>query len=62
MKKPLAFPRLKALKDRHTMLSHLIENEMSHPAADETLVKLLKREKLKIKELLTREEARAAVS
>ncbi|MCB1537404.1 MAG: DUF465 domain-containing protein [Rhodospirillales bacterium] len=45
--------RLEALQRKHSMLSALIEREESLPAANESYVRQLKRQKLMIKDILS---------
>ncbi len=45
---------LTALEQKHQALERQIEDELSHPAADEARVRDLKRKKLKLKEEITR--------
>ena len=45
---------LTALEQKHQALERQIEDELSHPAADEDRVRDLKRKKLKLKEEITR--------
>ena len=42
--------RIRELDSRHQSLERLIDEEMSHPSADELRVQELKRQKLKLKE------------
>jgi hypothetical protein len=42
--------RIRELDARHQSLERLIEEEMSHPSADDMRVRELKRQKLRLKE------------
>ena len=42
--------RIRELDARHESLERLIEEEMSHPSADDLRVRELKRQKLRLKE------------
>ncbi len=42
--------RIRELDARHQSLERLIEEEMTHPSADDLRVRELKRQKLKLKE------------
>ncbi len=42
--------RIRELDARHQSLERLIEEEMSHPSADDIRVRELKRQKLRLKE------------
>ena len=48
---------LKALQTKHSKLEHDIHSELTHAARDEMRIEKLKKEKLHVKELITREEA-----
>ena len=45
---------LSALEQKHQALEQEIEDELSHPSADEARVQELKRQKLKLKDEITR--------
>lgn len=45
---------LSALEQKHRTLEQLIEDELSRPSADEVRVRELKRQKLKLKDEITR--------
>ena len=45
---------LSALETKHKTLERLIEDELAHPSADETRIGELKRQKLKLKDEITR--------
>jgi hypothetical protein len=53
----MANPHLEALASRKKLLEGRIAAEMRRPAPDSATLSRLKREKLKIKEELTREDA-----
>ncbi len=44
--------RIRELGNRHQTLERKIEEETSHPASDDLMIKQLKRQKLKLKEQL----------
>lgn len=44
--------RIRELGNRHQNLERRIEEETSHPAADDLMIKELKRQKLRLKEQL----------
>ncbi|MDQ0465187.1 hypothetical protein QO010_002971 [Caulobacter ginsengisoli] len=44
--------RIRELGNRHQNLERKIEEEISHPAADDLMIKELKRQKLRLKEQL----------
>jgi hypothetical protein len=45
---------LSALEQKHQALEQEIEDELSHPSADEARLQELKRQKLKLKDEITR--------
>ncbi len=47
---------LKSLKNKHTQLEQKIHDEQNHAARNETLIERLKKEKLHVKELISRSE------
>ena len=49
---------LEALKEKHHSLDLLIEEEMSHPAPNDSLIQQWKKEKLKLKEEITEIESK----
>ena len=51
---------LSALEQKHKALERQIEDELSHPAADDTRLRLLKRQKLKLKDEINRLKTNSA--
>ena len=51
--------RIRELGNRHRNLDQTIQREMTHPAADSLRVRELKQQKLRLKEQITSQEARA---
>ncbi|MBX3481537.1 MAG: DUF465 domain-containing protein [Caulobacter sp.] len=51
--------RLRELDSRHRKLDRTIEEELTHPAADEMLIQELKRRKLRLKEQIDSLKARS---
>jgi hypothetical protein len=53
---------LKALKDKHSKLEREIHNEEVHASRNEVLIETLKKEKLFIKEQISRSEGKGSGS
>lgn len=58
----LAVQKLKALKDRHAKLDLSIEKETGRPSSNPELLRKWKREKLKIKDIITALSSRKAAT